>query len=67
MSVPPMKLDPADERRLAAAIFNQVWDLLEKPDRAKVAGHVALAQADAARITDAGDRAVLTADLASLT
>jgi hypothetical protein len=31
-----------------------------------VAGHVALAQADAARITDAGDRAVLTADLASL-
>jgi len=152
MSVPPMKLDPAEERRLAATIFNQVWDLLEKPDRspadddemlhgahasryhwgnagepvywargewqcsrvyavlgryepalhhagrclelaikhdlgpfdtgvaheaiarsyrivgdrAKVAGHVAIAQAEAAKITDAEDRAILAADLASL-
>ena len=26
-------LDPDDERRLAATLFNGVWDLLEKPDR----------------------------------
>jgi DNA-binding transcriptional MerR regulator len=26
-------LDPDDERRLAATLFNRVWDLLEKPDR----------------------------------
>jgi DNA-binding transcriptional MerR regulator len=26
-------LDPDDERRLAATLFNHVWDLLEKPER----------------------------------
>lgn len=26
-------LDPDDQRRLAATLFNHVWDLLEKPDR----------------------------------
>jgi hypothetical protein len=26
-------LDPETERRLAASLFNQVWELLEKPDR----------------------------------
>lgn len=26
-------LDPADERRLAAALFNRVWQLLERTDR----------------------------------
>ena len=152
MPAVPMKLEPAEQRELAATIFNHVWDLLEKPDRgtddddemlhgahasryfwglagepvywargewqcsrvyavlgrfepalhhagrclelaikhglgpfdtgvaheaiarsyrivgdkAKVVGHVALGQAEAAKITDAEDRAILTADLASL-
>ncbi len=26
-------MDPDDERRLAASLFNHVWELLEKPDR----------------------------------
>jgi DNA-binding transcriptional MerR regulator len=29
-------LDPDDERRLAATLFNRVWELLEKPDRSAV-------------------------------
>jgi hypothetical protein len=29
----PASLDPGDERRLAARLFNHVWDLLGKPDR----------------------------------
>jgi DNA-binding transcriptional MerR regulator len=33
MPTPTFTLDPDDERRLAGALFNQVWDLLEKPDR----------------------------------
>ncbi|HEX2821111.1 MAG TPA: hypothetical protein VHO07_13230 [Streptosporangiaceae bacterium] len=28
-----MKLEPAQERQVAATLFNHVWDLLEKPDR----------------------------------
>lgn len=153
MAVTPLLLAPDEHRRLAATIFNHVWDLLEKPDRsaadddemlhgahasryhwgvagepvywargewqcsrvyavlgrfepalhhadrclalavqydlgpfdvgvahealarsyrisgdaAKVAGHVALGQTEAAKITDADDRAILDADLASLT
>jgi hypothetical protein len=153
MPVKPLTLDPDEQRRLAATLFNHVWDLLEKPDRsaadddemlhgahasryhwgvagepvywargewqcsrvyavlgrfepalhhagrclelgmqyglgpfdigvaheaiarsyriagdaAKVAGHVALGQAEAAKITDGDDRAILDADLASLT
>lgn len=30
---PATALDPDDERRLAAALFNRVWDLLERPGR----------------------------------
>jgi DNA-binding transcriptional MerR regulator len=30
---PTFTLDPDDERRLAAALFNRVWDLLERTDR----------------------------------
>lgn len=148
-----VKLDPDQERQLAATIFNHVWTLLEKPERsaadddqmlhgahasryhwgvvgepvywargewqcsrvyavlgrfepalhhagrclelaaehglgpfdigvaheaiarsyriigdtAKVTAHVALGRAEAARITDGDDRAILEADLASLT
>ena len=29
----PVKLGQAEQRQLAATIFNHVWDLLEKPDR----------------------------------
>jgi hypothetical protein len=36
-------------------------------DAAKTAGHVALAQAEASKVADAEDRAILEADLASLT
>jgi hypothetical protein len=152
-SATPLKPDPAEQRQLAGAIFNHVWDLLEKPDRsvaeddemlhgahasryhwgvvgepvhwargewqcarvyavlgrfepalhhagrclelaarydlgpfdlgaaheaiarayqvagdtAKTAGHVTLARSEAAKVTDAEDRAILEADLASLT
>ncbi|MGD0068501.1 MAG: hypothetical protein ABSB76_34360 [Streptosporangiaceae bacterium] len=153
MPVTPSSLGRDEERRLAATLFNHVWDLMEKPDRgaadddemvhgahasryhwgvvgepvhwargewqcsrvytvlgrfepalhhagrclalavqydlgpfdvgtahealarcyrivgdaAKVAEHVALGQAEAAGITDADDRAILDADLTSLT
>ena len=149
----PVKPGQAEQRQLAATIFNHVWDLLEKPDRslaeddemlhgahasryhwgvvgepvhwargewqcarvyavlgraepalhhagrclelatqhdlgpfelgaayeaiarayliagdaAKTAGHVALAQAEASKVAEAEDRAILEADLASLT
>jgi hypothetical protein len=33
MPVTPVKLEPEQEQRLAATIFNQVWELLEKPER----------------------------------
>jgi hypothetical protein len=33
MPTPPFRLDPDDERRLAATLFNHTWDLLEKPER----------------------------------
>ncbi|HET6212045.1 MAG TPA: helix-turn-helix domain-containing protein [Micromonosporaceae bacterium] len=33
MPHPAFVLDPDDERRLAATLFNRVWELLEKPDR----------------------------------
>lgn len=33
MPNPPFTLDPDDERRLAATLFNHTWTLLEKPDR----------------------------------
>ena len=153
MPVTSFQLGQDEERRLAATLFNHVWDLMEKPDRsaddddamvhgahasryhwgvvgepvhwargewqcsrvytvlgrfepalhhagrclalavqyglgpfdvgaahealarsyrivgdtAKVAEHVALGQAEAAAITDADDRTILAADLASLT
>jgi hypothetical protein len=149
----PVKPGQAEQRQLAATIFNHVWDLLEKPDRslaeddemlhgahasryhwgvvgepvhwargewqcarvyavlgraepalhhagrclelatqhdlgpfdlgaayeaiaraylvagdaAKTAGHAALARAEASKVADAEDRAILEADLASLT
>jgi hypothetical protein len=31
--VPPFTLDPDDERRLAATLFNHTWTLLERTDR----------------------------------
>ena len=153
MPAAPFKLDPGQQRQLAATIFNHVWDLLVKADRtagdddemlhgahasryhwgaagepvhwargewqcsrvyavlgrfepalhharrclelatqhdlgpfdlgaaheaiarayliagdaAKTAGHVALARAEASKVADAEDRAILEADLASLT
>lgn len=33
MPTPPFTLDPDDERRLAATLFNHTWELLEKPER----------------------------------
>jgi DNA-binding transcriptional MerR regulator len=33
MPTPPFTLDPDDERRLAATLFNHTWELLEKPQR----------------------------------
>ena len=33
MSRPPFTLDPDDERRLAASLFNHAWELLERGDR----------------------------------
>src|SRR2546423_7955750 len=33
MPVPPFALDPDDERRLAATLFNHTWTLLERTDR----------------------------------
>jgi hypothetical protein len=33
MPATPLKLEPAQQRQLAATIFNHVWDLLVKPDR----------------------------------
>jgi DNA-binding transcriptional MerR regulator len=33
MPTPPFTLDPDDERRLAATLFNHTWELLEKPVR----------------------------------
>jgi hypothetical protein len=33
MPVPRFPLDPDDERRLAATLFNRVWELLEAPQR----------------------------------
>ena len=33
MPRPPFTLDPDDERRLAATLFNHTWTLLEKGDR----------------------------------
>jgi hypothetical protein len=33
MPRPAFTLDPDDQRRLAASLFNRVWELLERPDR----------------------------------
>jgi hypothetical protein len=33
MPVNPFRFEPGEERRLAATIFNHVWDLLNEPDR----------------------------------
>jgi hypothetical protein len=33
MPAAPFSFGPGDERRLAAALFNRVWALLDKPDR----------------------------------
>jgi len=33
MPVAPLRLEPDEERRLAATIFNHVWALLGEPER----------------------------------
>ena len=33
MPVAPLRLEPDEERRLAATIFNHVWELLNEPER----------------------------------
>ena len=33
MPVEPLRLEPEEERRLAATIFNHVWELLDEPER----------------------------------
>ena len=42
-------LDPDDQRRLASALFNRVWELLEKPDRSAVDDDEMLHAAHASR------------------
>jgi DNA-binding transcriptional MerR regulator len=42
-------LDPDDERRLAATLFNRVWELLEKPDRSTADDDTMLHAAHASR------------------
>jgi len=42
-------LDPDDQRRLAAALFNQVWDLLERTDRTESDDDAMLHAAHASR------------------
>lgn len=49
MPTPPFILDPDDERRLAATLFNRVWDYLEKPDRARADDDAMLHAAHASR------------------
>jgi DNA-binding transcriptional MerR regulator len=50
MSRPPaFTLDPEDERRLAAALFNHVWALLETPNRTAVQDDELLHAAHASR------------------
>jgi DNA-binding transcriptional MerR regulator len=43
------KLDPDDERRLAAALFNGTWQLLEKPERTRAEDDEMLHMAHASR------------------
>ena len=43
------KLDPEDERRLAAALFNGTWQLLEKPERTRAEDDEMLHMAHASR------------------
>ena len=42
-------LDPDDQRRLAATLFNRVWELMEKPDRTVVEDDEMLHAAHASR------------------
>jgi hypothetical protein len=43
------KLDPEDERRLAAALFNGTWQLLERPERTRAEDDEMLHMAHASR------------------
>jgi hypothetical protein len=43
------ELEPADERRLAAALFNGTWRLLDKPDRTRAEDDEMLHMAHASR------------------
>jgi hypothetical protein len=45
----PRALDPATEKRLAAALFNRVWELLDKPDRSPAEADAMLHAAHASR------------------
>jgi hypothetical protein len=49
MPTPPITLEHDDERRLAATLFNQTWDYLEKIDRTKVDDDTMLHSAHASR------------------
>jgi hypothetical protein len=46
---PTTVLDPETERRVAAALYNHVWDLLETPDRTPVQDEALLHAAHASR------------------
>lgn len=49
MPASALQLDPDDERRLAATLFNGVWELLEKPDRSDAEDDAMLHAAHASR------------------
>ncbi len=49
MPVPPFALDPDDERRLAATLFNHTWTLLERTDRGPLDDDEMLHSAHASR------------------
>jgi len=49
MPVPPFTLDPDDERRLAATLFNHTWTLLERTDRSPLEDDEMLHSAHASR------------------
>ncbi|HTZ44610.1 MAG TPA: hypothetical protein VMB79_12180 [Jatrophihabitans sp.] len=46
---PPGGLAPADERRLAASLYNATWDLLDKPDRTQAEDDAMIHGAHASR------------------
>jgi DNA-binding transcriptional MerR regulator len=49
MPVPPFALDPDDQRRLAATLFNHTWTLLERTDRGPLDDDEMLHSAHASR------------------